>query len=211
MLPKSAVIVPAAFALAIGLLLSGCDSAQPMSYRIPKEGRTVAMPTPVDTEKQALADAAGMRILPGMQEAANEASKVSYTVPEGWEEFPASGIRKANLKVADENGSAELTVLAFPGDVGGTLANMNRWRGQIGLREATAKDLPAFTENYTISKHKGLYVRLEGSTQSILGGLLPFHGYTWFFKLQGTSMTVLTNEAKMKSFLDSIELEDNHH
>lgn len=211
MLPKSAAIVPAAFALAIGLLLTGCDSAQPTSYRIPKEERTVAMPAPVDTEKQAPTAEGGMRVLPGMQEAADEAGAVSYTIPEGWEEVPASGIRKANLKAVDENGSAELTVLAFPGDVGGTLANINRWRGQIGLEEATAEDLSAFTENYTISKHVGLYVRLEGGTQSILGGLLPFHGYTWFFKFQGASTTVLANEAKMKAFLDSVELEDEHH
>lgn len=199
------------------LALIGCDQAEPTSYLIPKEERSVAAPGPAtdaDTAKQAPAPSSAggpMRVLPGMEEAANAAGDVSYTVPEGWEELPPSGIRKANLKVKDANGSAELTVLVFPGDVGGDLANINRWRGQIGLDAATPEDLSTLTEAYTISRHPGLYVRLEGGAQSILGGLLPFHGDTWFFKFQGNSGTVLANEPAMKSFLDSVVLEDRHH
>lgn len=152
-----------------------------------------------------------LQVLPGMAEAAEKAGEVTYSVPPGWEELTPSGIRKANLRVSDEFGSAELTVLVFPGDVGGQLANINRWREQIGLEAAGPGDLPAFTEAYTISRHRGLYVRLQGGMQSILGGLLPFHGSTWFFKLQGNSQTVMDNEAAMKSFLDSVRLQDNHH
>jgi hypothetical protein len=95
--------------------------------------------------------------------------------------------------------------------VGGRLANINRWRGQVGLDDATTDDLSKFTETYSISQHLGLYVRLEGGAQSILGGLLPFHGSTWFFKFLGSSGTVLGNEGKMKAFLDSVQLEDSHH
>ena len=192
----------------------GCEQAEPTSYLIPKEDRAVTMPTPVADSAETKASAptnGSMRILPGMQAAADEAGGVTYTVPEGWEDLPVSGIRKANLKVSDENGTAELTVLVFPGDVGGRLANINRWRGQLGLDDATPEDLPTFSEAYTISQHPGLYVRLEGGAQSILGGLLPFHGSTWFFKFLGSSGTVLGNEAKMKAFLDSVQLEDSHH
>ena len=192
----------------------GCEQAEPTSYLIPKEDRAVKMPTPVADSAETKASAptnGSMRILPGMQAAADEAGGVRYIVPEGWENLPASGIRKANLRVSDENGTAELTVLVFPGDVGGRLANINRWRGQLGLDDATPEDLSKFTESYSISQHPGLYVRLEGEAQSILGGLLPFHGSTWFFKFLGSSGTVLGNEGKMKAFLDSVQLEDSHH
>jgi hypothetical protein len=208
-------------AIALLSLFSGCEKAEPTSYLIPKESREVTMPTATDPAKRAPApvDGAGtnmtangnMRVLPGMEEAAEQAGEITYTVPNTWEELPPSGIRKANLKVTDASGSAELTVLVFPGDVGGRLANINRWRGQIGLEAATPEDLPEFTESYPISNHRGLYVRLEGGAQSILGGLLPFHGSTWFFKLQGSSGTVLANEARMKQFLDSVVIEDRHH
>lgn len=205
-------IRPLATVLLAALVLTGCDQAKPTSYQIPKEDRSVAMPGPAAAPKKPAPAADGsMRVLPGMKEAANQAGGVSYTVPEGWEEVPPSGIRKANFKVSDESGSAELTVLTFPGDVGGLLANINRWRGQIGLEGTTAEELKELTESYSISNHNALYVQLEGSDQSILGALLPFHGYTWFFKLQGNTKTVLANEASMKTFLDSVKLEDTHH
>lgn len=197
------------------LLLTGCERAKPTSYQIPKEERSVQMPMPGAAAAAAPAATGsagnGMRVLPGMQDAAEAAGEILYTVPTGWTELPASGLRKATLQVSDANGSAELTVLVFPGDVGGTLANINRWRGQIGLDPATEPELPSMSEAYSISQHRGLYVRLLSEPQSILGGLLPFHGNTWFFKFMGDSATVQANETQMKAFLDSIGLEDNAH
>ena len=196
------------------LSLSACDKAQPTSYLIPKESRSIDLAEDTSTVQSApVADSAGrpMQVLPGMAKAAKEAGVIKYKVPEGWVELPPSGIRKVNLIVEDENGRAELTVLAFPGDVGGQLANINRWRGQIGLETVDAEMLSAFTNSHSISGHGGLYVRLEGNPKSILGGLLPFHGYTWFFKFLGDSGTVLANEAAMKGFIDSVRLEDTNH
>lgn len=202
--------IPISCALGASLLFFGCDKPKPVSYLIPKESREAVVPMPVDTEKEA-ATASGMSVLPGMQAAADAAGDLKYASPAGWIELPASGIRKANFRIEDENGAAELTVTVFPGDVGGRLGNINRWRGQIGLEPSTPDDLPEFTESYSISKHRGLLVRLEGGKDSIFGGLLPFHGSTWFFKLQGSSMTVLGAEPAFREFLDSIEIPDTHH
>lgn len=169
-------------------------------------------PGPLSTPTAASTDATpSMQVLPGMQQAANEAGDIGYTTPEYWVEKPASGIRKANFIVTSDTGSAEVTVLTFPGEVGGRLANINRWRGQVGLEDATAEDLPAYTQGYEIDGHRGLFIRLEGNTQSILGALLPFHGNTWFFKMIGDSATVLKQEAAMKQFLDSIKMEAHSH
>ena len=196
------------------LSLLACDKAQPTSYLIPKENRSVNLAEDKSTVQSApVADPTEkpMQVLPGMAKAAKEAGVINYKVPEGWEELPLSGIRKVNLAVEDENGRAELTVLAFPGDVGGQLANINRWREQIGLETVDAEMLYGFTNSYSISGHGGLYVRLEGTPKSILGVLLPFHGYTWFFKFLGDSGTVLANEAAMKGFIDSVRLKDTNH
>ncbi len=193
------------------LCLSACDQAQPVSYQIPKEQRADTIPTMAAVTTPETSAPSKMNVLPGMQQAANAAGEVDFITPEGWQKIAASGIRKATLKVTADTGSAEITILTFPGDVGGRLANINRWRGQVGLEAATAEDLPAYTIDYNISGHRGLYVRLEGETQSILGALLPFHGSTWFVKMLGDTATVLANEASMKQFLDSIVLEDHAH
>ena len=38
----------------------------------------------------------------------------------------------ASYNISAKEGSPTVTVSMFPGDVGGVLANVNRWRGQLG-------------------------------------------------------------------------------
>jgi len=180
------------------LALTACDQAAVKSYTIPKE-------QPVVTSEPA--EPNPMRPLPGMAEQAAAAGELQYTVPAGWRELPASGIRKATLQIED----AELSVLVFPGDVGGELANINRWREQIGLAAVEKSALATITRALTISQHPASYVDLIGPEKSIKGAILPFHGRTWFFKLLGPSDSVQANEAGLLEFLDSVQLPDNAH
>lgn len=198
--------------------LVACDHNEPHSYEIPKEIREVVIPSrdaPGKAAPNALKSAApsnsNMQVLPGMAEAAQAAGDLFYETPVNWEERTPSGIRKAELAFSNDTGAAEITVTVFPGDVGGLLANVNRWRGQVGLAAITAQELPDYTNNCSISNHSGTYVRLEGETRSIFGGLLPFHGKTWFFKMSGDTVTVLAQENALQAFLNSVRLEDNHH
>lgn len=201
------------FAFAAWLLLTGCEKAEPVTYTIPKEERSVATPGAAQQPPPAAKPSAGanMQVLPGMQEAAQAAPELDYTVPEGWEEFPPQSVRKANFRVSDANGSAELAVTVFPGDVGGNLANVNRWRGQIGLDPLDAESLSSVTRPFTISNHSGLLADLQGPEQSILGGILSFHGSTWFFKMQGDTGTIAEQADAMEAFLSSVQIEDDHH
>ena len=198
------------FALAALLWLTGCDRAEPVTYTIPKEERPDVMPG--QAQPAAPDPAPGkMRVLPGMEEAARAAPELSYEVPAAWEEFPAQSVRKANFRVSDTNGKAEVAVTVFPGDVGGMRANINRWLGQIGLDPVDADGVSAVTRPITISAHDGLLVDLQGPEQSILGGILAFHGSTWFFKMQGSTGTVAAQADAMEAFLGSVRIEDDHH
>lgn len=197
-------------AAAILLCLSGCEKPEPVTYTIPKEDRSVAMPGAAENTAP-VAEPGRMQVLPGMAEAAEAAPELSYTVPEPWEEFPARSVRKANFRVSDESGSAEIAITVFPGDVGGQLANINRWRSQIGLDAIDADGMEAITRPITISDHNSTLVDLQGAEQSILGGILSFHGNTWFFKMQGAKGTVAAQAAQMEAFLASVQIEDNHH
>lgn len=150
-------------------------------------------------------------MLPGMQAAAEAAPDVRFMLPAGWQDLGASGMRKANLLIADPSGNIEVTALTFPGDVGGLAANINRWAGQVGLEAYPEADIETIAAEYSISNHKGRYVKLAGAEQSILAGILPFHGTTWFFKMKGPSEATLGQEENFKAFLDSVQIEDKHH
>ena len=199
---------------AVVLFQAGCEREAPRTYRIPKEDRPEGhqtphrMPEPVPSPEET-ATSGGMPILPGMRQDAAGAGNLVYSVPDGWEEFPAQGVRQANFRIAEEGGAAEVTVLAFPGEAGGYLANVNRWAGQLGMGSLTEARLEEISERYRISGKGGLWVRLEGEGESILGAILPFGEATWFFKMQGDEAAVRRHEGTMQAFLDSVRLEES--
>lgn len=190
--------------LVIGLLLlTACEQQVAESYTIPKEKSAVT--TTTQSDKPA------MQVLPGMQSFADSASGISYQTPDSWTEFPPSSIRKANFTIDNASGTAEVSITVFPGDVGGTLANINRWRQQIGLISIDQLSLNENISSIIISNHQGYFTKLEGNTESILGGILPFHGSTWFIKMQGDILAIDEEVDTFKSFLSSIRIEDTHH
>jgi hypothetical protein len=190
--------------LVIGLLLlTACEQQVAESYTIPKEKSAVT--TTTQSDKPA------MQVLPGMQSFADSASGISYQTPDSWTEFPPSSIRKANFTIDNASGTAEVSITVFPGDVGGTLANINRWRQQIGLSSIDQVSLNDNISSIIISNHQGYFTKLEGNTESILGGILPFHGSTWFIKMQGDILAIDEEVDTFKSFLSSIRIEDTHH
>ena len=190
--------------LTIGLLLlTACEQQVAESYTIPKEKSAVT--TTTQSDKPA------MQVLPGMQSFADSASGISYQTPDSWTEFPPSSIRKANFTIDNASGTAEVSITVFPGDVGGTLANINRWRQQIGLISIDQLSLNENISSIIISNHQGYFTKLEGNTESILGGILPFHGSTWFIKMQGDILAIDEEVDTFKSFLSSIRIEDTHH
>ena len=190
--------------LTIGLLmLTACEQQGAQSYTIPKD-KSLATSAPQTNEPE-------MQVLPGMQSFADSASGITYQTPESWTEHPPSSIRKANFKINNASGTAEVSITVFPGDVGGTLANINRWRQQIGLSPIDESKLNENITPVVISNHQGNFTKLEGNTQSILGGILPFHGSTWFIKMQGDILAVDEEVETFKRFLSSIQIEDTTH
>ena len=212
------------FGSIILLLLSGCEDPVVVSYSVPKSPSPTILQAVSDEETDKsvfnqvsklstteITTKAEMQILPGMQASADAGPDIVFSLPEGWTDAGSSGIRKANLRINDASGSAEITALSFPGNVGGNLANVNRWCGQIELNTMSQAQLDSISEPITISYHGGTYLRLQGPQKSILVGILPFHGSTWFFKMLGDNATVQANELAMKSFLNSIKIHDSHH
>ena len=64
----------------------------------------------------------------------SEQSQGKWLIPEGWELGKKSSMRIGSFSVQDGNDSSlDISVTAFPGDLGGLLPNVERWLGQIGL------------------------------------------------------------------------------
>lgn len=176
--------------------LVGCGDPEPQSYTTPKEesdGAPSAAP--------ASANGSGMQVLPGMAESVAQFGQPTWSAPADWEEGPASGIRRGFFHIHDENGHAELTVTVFPGDVGGTLANINRWRQQVGLGPVESVE----SARVTVDGAPTEVVFLEGpGGQSILGAMVDRGTHTWFFKMMGDATAVEAQQGAFADFLTTV-------
>ena len=162
-------VLTAAFPLAI---FPGCDRAEIHSYRVPKSGQA---PTGADA---LLAGGAGAAPASSNQAPARG---VSWSVPSGWKELPTT--QQMRLATFDASG-VEVAVTAFPGAVGGTLANVNRWRGQIGLDPIDEAGLgPLLVTSREGPTDVSLLV-MEGRDAKVMLGaiIVPGDGQTWFVK-----------------------------
>ena len=75
-----------------------------------------------------------------------KSGELAWKLPEGWTETKGQGLRFATLKPPGEPG-LEVAVNRFEGVAGSLLANVNRWRGELGLADLKEDELkPVVTE-----------------------------------------------------------------
>ncbi len=110
----------------------------------------------------------------------DETGKPKWTLPNGWSQQPASGLRFATL-VIDTKPTLETTVTVLPVGEGdqqeGVLANLNRWRGQLSLPPMKQDQLSTDTETLTLPNGlSAVFVNLEGQGKPGGGMSPPFAG-----------------------------------
>lgn len=135
----------------------------------------------------------------------------NWTVPAAWQQEPPSQMLLAKFSAAENGAKAEITVSAFPGDVGGLLANVNRWRRQVGLPPVDDASLNSAVTAFTTAAGPASMTDFTGtdpkSSQSarLMGVILPLGGQTWFYKLMGDPTVVEHQKADFLNFVQSVK------
>ena len=135
---------------------------------------------------------------------------LKWSLPKGWTELPGGGMRFATFQ-SPFAGKVEATVVVLPGPAGGELANVNRWRGQIGL---PAMDEAGLAKSRTVLKTKAGAVNVydftsEGQAKSrmVAGYIATPDGNTWFLKLNGDADPVAKAKSDFMTILGSLHLD----
>lgn len=142
--------------------------------------------------------------------AADSAALPDWSVPAGWRSEPPTQMVLARWAAGDAGAEGVvITVSAFPGDVGGLLANVNRWRREVGLPEIGAAELPANIGAVTTTVGAATLVDLRGTdAQSgrparLIAAVVPHGGRTWFYKLKGDEAAAEEQRAAFVQFVQS--------
>ncbi len=195
--------------LGLPLLFSGCEKAEVATYRVPKSPRPQVMAAQADTTKTPPAPAP--KASPGGGNMANTAvptasgDGLTWKAPANWTAKAPGAMRRGSYTITDDrNNEADLSITAFPGNVGGELANVNRWRGQIELSPISEGELAGALTRFEKNGLKFAVLDITGPTQRTLGAMVPFNGATWFFKLQGPMNLVAKEKDAFMAFLNSV-------
>jgi hypothetical protein len=187
------------------VLVAACGRDEVAHYRVPKSDPG-SVPAP-----GTMGGAAAAGLPPPPDESTT--GSLRWALPKGWTETrSAGGMRYATIKPTAQ-GKIEVSVTVFPGPAGGELANVNRWRNQIGLspvdEAALAKDRKALKSpagNLAVVDYTG-----EGKEKEktrMIGAILFAGGNSWFVKMVGDTGPVAASRADFIRLLESLRLAD---
>ena len=135
-----------------------------------------------------------------------------WTVPASWKEIDGGQFLFAKFMIAGEgDAKAAVNVSSSAGDGGGLLANINRWRGQLGLGSWSEAELQKNTQEIEVTGGKGTYIELSGSDGSTekpattLGVKVVRSGSTWYYKLMGEPKLVAAQKENFLAFVKGVK------
>jgi uncharacterized protein YceK len=168
-------------------LLYGCSDDQVQTYRAPKEA-PAAQSVQAPVQQQAAAPAA--------------AGQFEAELPEGWTELPGSGMRMVSYTI--EGTAIDFYLISL--SMGDVPSNVNRWRRQVGLPEASAEAINEDVEVLQIDGREVKYIEIynEEGGSGIIAAIIDFAPTYWYFTAKGTVDELKGHAAEIRSFLNSL-------
>lgn len=156
---------------------------------------------------------------PAVQAPATGAAPFTFDLPAGWQSRPASGMRKVDVLVEDAGKSAVFTAIDFPANsppmMSDPVANVRRWRGEVGLPPLSDDEIKQTMQPIEIDGTKAMFVEAvpeAGQPQAdraTLAAMFTRGDAIWFFKLSGDRAVAAAQKEKFESFLKSVRFTDN--
>jgi hypothetical protein len=182
-----------AAAAVVALSAAACGRDDVTHFRVAKEAAPPAVQASAGAAPSAQAKGRGLR----------------WTLPDGWTDGAGGEMRFATLK-PPVPGKIDASVVVLPGPAGGELANVNRWRGQIGLAPLDGAGLARFRK---VMQTKAGPLKVYDFTSDatprsrVVAGLTEIAGETWFVKMTGDAAAVGAARSDFMKLLGSLRLE----
>ena len=146
---------------------------------------------------------------PAIQDnSASATAPFSAKTPSHWQVQPAGNMLLAKYLIQQgPDVKAEITVSSFPGTVGGVFANVNRWRGQIGLSPIQESELAKATNMVVMGKSTAVIVDIKNDAQKLgmVAASVSKSGNTWFYKLSGNAELVSKEKTNFVQWVTTVE------
>lgn len=211
---KRAWLLPVLTSL-LFLPVAGCHRDEVKTYRVAKDQN---QPQPQSAPAMST-DSPNPTLPPGHPDisSASAASgsaqpQLTWKTPEGWMEVPSGEMRVASFKIQGQNGKkADVSVIPLPGLPGSDEANVNRWRGQVGLSSVSPDELKKSAESVEAGGQPAQLYDIAGQNPGsgdatrILGVIQHRTDAVWFFKMTGDADLAEQQKPAFVAFLKSVK------
>jgi|GEM_PF-2446975 len=189
----------------VGILFAfGCGQEKLETYEVPKEQTSAPAPA-----MGSASDMNAVQAAHAMMENAVPQTGFKAELPDGWTEKPGSGMRKASWPIEGTDIDFYLISLSM-GDVP---SNVNRWRGQVGLADATPEEIAQEIETFEADGHTVNFIEIynEEGGKGIIAAIVDLSPQYWYFTAKGSVDELKANASDVRSFLESITFEGHAH
>ncbi|MFW6059290.1 MAG: hypothetical protein ACODAQ_03865 [Phycisphaeraceae bacterium] len=211
---------PPLLLLVATVALSACEEDAVRTYRVARQSEapptTSRVAAPMASDPGADSDMSNDQAVPGRQ-VDPDRLPVAWELPAGWEQvanpnrFRVVTFRASAADTSDASTSepVEVAVSSLPGDGGGLLANLNRWRGQIGLEPLESADSVESTVTFQSENTRGVLFDMTGPTTGdgpatrMLVAVVRTPQRTWFVKSTAPAPQLAPHREAMLAFVRS--------
>jgi hypothetical protein len=134
-------------------------------------------------------------------------TELKYDTPEGWQKMAQPpAFAKVGFQVGEARRQAAVVSITPLGPQP-MLANVNRWRSQVGLDEIKPGQLNDVVKPFEVGEAKAQAVDFTGPQGRLLVVLLPHGDGTWIFKMMGSPDLVAKQKPVFEKFVRSVRFE----
>jgi len=140
----------------------------------------------------------------------SDEGKPKWQVPPAWKETPGGQFLVTKFLVpGPDTTQGAVTVSMSAGDGGGLAANVNRWRGQLGLPPLAQTEIEKQVQSLELASGKAMLIDMSGTDartgqkSHVLGAIVPQTDRTWFYKLMGSDQTVAREKEAFMRFVQT--------
>jgi hypothetical protein len=197
------------------LLLAGCDRDGVKVYHVTNT-QTQSPPTAVSAAAAEQPLPPGHPAIAGATMAApgaadNASSPLTWKTPAGWTEVPPSELRLASFKINQGDKMTDVSVVPLGPMAGTDPANVNRWRGQVGLPQATDAEIQKSAETVEAAGQPAQLYDVAGTNPGsgdktrIIAAIQHLPDATWFYKMIGDADLTEAQKPAFIEFLKSLK------
>ena len=133
------------------------------------------------------------------------AAPIQWKAPDSWKGGQPNQMRLASFEVP---GSGDASIVMLGAGAGDLTANINRWRGQVGLGELTDSAVASQMKTVSTGIGKAKWIRIvdpKKPEKGILGMIAPFGASIIFVKLAAPIKTLDAEQANFLALVGSLQ------